>query len=294
MKDRPHSYSSLSTLATCAEMFRLSYVEEIEDPSVSLPREAGSAIDAALNYLYVTEWDLEGALEALRASWGDTRAPLGAKHAHLTLSFLEERVAVYMAEREASPTILEEGEVISEFSGEMHSFDWPNSEGELVRVRGIPDFALRSDGKLWALDVKATTMWVNDYWFMQFRVGNQLRIYAAMLQNLLGERVTGGLINAVYMGEKALDPPEAWERRKSAPSQLKRIDFTQDQIEETWRWVKGLELQEEMHHLTGFWPRNEKACGNYGGCDFLPLCTAPSENMRRALMMTQFRRKERR
>lgn len=292
--DRPHSYSSLSTLAACQEKFRLAYIERLESPTVNLPMLAGSAIDAALNYLYVTEWDEAGALDALRASWGETRPPIGSKHPWLTLPFLEERIRLYMREREESPTILEEGEIVAAFSGDLHRFDWIGPEGGVVTVRGIPDFVVRAEGKIWVCDLKATTQWVNDYWFLQFKVGNQLRMYAAMYQNLEGEEVAGGLINAVYMGEKALDDAAAWKRRASAPSQLKRIDFTQEQIDETWKWVRGLEAVEAACEASGIWPRNEKACGMYSGCEFLQLCTAPSEGMRKALMQTRYVRREER
>src|SRR5690606_16033190 len=94
-----HSYSSLATLASCAEKFRLAYVEELEPPGVNLPQVAGTAFDEALNRLYVSGWDAAAAIAALEAAWGDTRPPLGAKHGHLTLDFLRERVRTYMRER---------------------------------------------------------------------------------------------------------------------------------------------------------------------------------------------------
>jgi hypothetical protein len=294
--NRAHSYSSLSALASCAQYFKLAYGEGLEEPGVNLPMAAGSALDAALNVLYTKAWDAKLAIAALRESWGDTRPPLGAKHAHLTLGFLEERVRVYMREREASPTMLEaardEGRIISAFSGIKHQFQWPHG-GKLVTLRGIPDFALRDEkGRVWPLDIKCTTGWLSDHWLMQFRIGHQLRIYAAMLQQLEGVEIAGGLINAVYMGDKALDETDAWKRRKSVPSALHRIDFTQSQIDETHEWVRGLEAIEATCETTGLWPRNEKACGNYGGCMFLPLCSAPSEAMRNALKLTRFKRRE--
>jgi hypothetical protein len=288
--DRPHSYSSLSTLANCAQLFDYKYREELEAPDTRLPMLAGSAIDAALNVLYTKAWDFSEAATALAESWGDTRTPLGSKHPWLTLPFLEERLRLYMQEREESPTILEEGEVLKEWSGVKKTFEWVGDSG-VVSVTSIPDFVLLHGGKHYIPDLKCTTQWINDYWFMQFRISHQLRIYAAQMQSLEGIRVDGGLINAVYMGEKALDPPEAWKKRKSAPSALKLVDFTQEQIADAHWWVTGLEAQERAHEESGIWPKNEKACNNYGGCEFLPLCTAPSENVRRALMMTQFRRK---
>lgn len=291
---RVESYSSLSMLAECDEKYRLSYVERL-DSGTSAPQKAGSVLDRALNHLYVSKWDATEAIEVMREEWGDFRLPLGSKHAWLTLSFLEERLRGYMREREASPTILEEGEVIKAYSGgEAHVFDWSNASGRLVRLRGIPDFVLRHGGKTYVPDVKCTTSWVSDHWMLQFRLGHQLRVYAAMFQNLEGERVAGGLINAIYMGEKALDPPEAWKRRESVPSALHLVDFTQEQIEETHEWARGLILRRDANHESRLWPQNEKACAAYGGCAFLDLCTAPSRSVRLARMMMRFKRKEER
>lgn len=287
-----HSYSSLATLASCAEKFRLAYVEEIEPPGVNLPQVAGTAFDAALNRLYVSGWDEAEAIAALEAAWGDIRPPLGAKHGHLTLDFLRERVRTYMREREARPTLMETGEVLTGFSGVMHAFEWADAAGRVVRVRGIPDFAIRdTSGRIFVVDLKTTSAWISDWWMTQFRIGHQLRIYAAMVETLTGEQVAGGLINAVYVGEKALDPPEAWTRRKSAPSRLERIDITRGQIEEAHEWVRGVLALERMCEAEDLWPRNERACGDYGGCEFLDLCTAPSAMVRKARMMTAFRRK---
>lgn len=293
---RLESYSSLATLAQCSEKYRLSYVERLEAPGESLPMRSGSALDAALNVLYTTKWDYELAVEALRTSWGTTPTTLGGKHEWLTLPFLETRLRMYMEEREASPTILEEGEIIHDFSGKLHEFQWSDAQGNMVALRGAPDFALRHHGQVYVPDLKCTTSWLSDHWMLQFRIGNQLRVYAAMLQNLLGVQVSGGLINAIYMGEKALDPPDVWKKskRKSVPSMLSKVDFTQEQILESHEWVRGLEAQRELHASNGLWPRNEKACDSYGGCEFLPLCTAPSKLAAKARMMTQFKRKEER
>ena len=289
---RIESYSSLSTLAQCAEKYHLTYVEGWDPPGESLPMRAGTALDVALNTLYVRGWNLEAALEALRASWGPTSPTLAVKHEWITLLFLEERLRMYVAEREARPTILEEGEIISEFSGKLHTFEWSDAEGNLVRVRGAPDFAVRSNGKIYVPDVKCTTQWLSDHWMLQFRIGNQLRIYAALLQNLAGLEVAGGLINALYIGEKALDPPEAWKKRKSVPSKLEPIDFTQEQISEAHAWVRGLEAQRDAHAAHGTWPRNEKACDAYGGCPFLTVCSAPSKMSRSARLLSNFKRRK--
>jgi hypothetical protein len=287
-----HSYSSLATLASCAEKFRLGYVEKLATRE-SAPQRAGTAFDAAINHLYVVGWDEAGASDALKRSWNGFRSPLGSKHDHLTEGFLLRRLSLYMREREEAPTLLERGEILTGFSGVTHVFEWPGDDGKILRLRGVPDFAVRDreTGRTYVVDLKTTNAWISDHWMMRFRIGHQLRIYAAMIQTMTGETVKGGLINAVYVGEKALDAPEAWKRRKSVPSALNLVDFTPEQVEEARAWALGLVEIERACEASGLWPRNEQACGDYGGCEFLDLCTAPSAMARRARMMSGFARK---
>lgn len=292
---RIESYSSLSTLAECSERYRQRYVEGLEAPGISMPAHAGSAMHAALRVLYAEGWSYEPARAALVAAWGDVRAPLGDKKAFLTLPFMEERLRLYMEEREATPTILERSKVLADVAEAEHVFEWPNVAGEIVKVRVILDLAVEADGKTYVVDNKCTTGWVSSHWAMQFRISNQMRMYAAYLQQERGISVAGAIINAIYIGEKALDASEAWKKRTSSPTSLVLIDFTQEQIDDSRAWVQGLVAQRDAHTAAGaaIWPRNEKACNSYAGCEYLDLCTAPSAMARKARAMTNFKRRTR-
>ena len=291
---RVESYSSLATLASCAEKYRLSYVERLEEPE-TVAQTNGKAMHAAANVLYVGGFDagrVEAAKEAALAAWGETRSGLASKKPWLTKGFLEARIEAYVEERTRRPTMLEEAEVVAAYAEEMHVFDWSGPRG-LVRVRGMPDLVVRSGGKTFVVDHKfPTSGYLTDFYFLRFSLGFQLRIYAAMYQNLTGEVVAGGFINAVSCGEKSVDPPEKWKTRKSAPSALRRIDFTQEQIADAHVWADGLLRQRDFHASVGLWPRNEAGCDDMGGCAYVGLCAAPSEGVRKAMMMTGFKRKE--
>ncbi len=287
----PRSYSSLSLLAECPQKFYFRKGERLERPGKSLAAHTGSALHAALNVLYADSWDLKLATEALHEAWGDVKPTLGAKHGWLTRGFAEARLVAYMQEREESPTVLEEGAPLPGAVEERMIFQWPDANGDIVEVEGICDLPLTDGSTNYIVDHKCTTGWVNSHWTNQFRVGNQLRVYAAMMSNVLGVIFRSGLINAIYIGEKALDPPDKWLKRKSSPSLLSRVDFTREQIEEAHDWVKGWQDAFMHYESLGRWPRNEKACGNYGGCEFLELCTAPSAMARKARMMTRYARR---
>ena len=289
---KARSYSSLSLLAECPQKYAYSKGARLELPGTGMPLHTGSALHEALRILYRERWHYEDAREALREAWGDVKPPIGSPHPWRTWEFAEEVLKLYMKDREENPTILESGEPLTHLVEERTVFDWPNRHGEIVTVEGIPDLPLRVGRRHFVVDHKFTTGWINDWWLQKFRMGNQLRIYAAMMTAVEGHVFDAGLINAVYIGEKALDPPEKWEGRKSSFSLVHRLDFTPEQVEEAWRWVRGLQAQQEFHEREGFWPRDETSCSNWGGCEFLPLCTAPSEMARKSRMLTRYVRKE--
>lgn len=288
------SYSSLSLLAECSQKFAFQKVHLLERPGISLPMHTGSALHAGLAVLYKDSWDEKLAREAVAEEWGDVKPTPGAKHPWLTKGFALARISAYMREREENPTVLETGEAIPGMVEERLSTQWANALGELVEYEGFCDLPLRVGRTNYVVDHKCSTGWVNSHWMKQFQVGHQLRGYAALMGNLLGVVFRKGLINAIYIGEKALDPPEKWEKRKSSPSVVNEVSFTTAQIEAAHAWVRGLQAQQRFHESEGFWPKNEKACGNYGGCEFIDLCTAPSPMVMQARMMTNFKRREER
>jgi hypothetical protein len=293
---RIESYSSLKTLASCAEAYRLSRIELLEAPGVNLPQLNGKAMAAGLKEIYEKGFD-PGALargqEAAREAWGDARTPLGSKKSWLTRDFTEKRLELFVREREASPTIMEESTVLAGFAEEERIFEWTDAEGRIVKLRTIPDLVLRDvKGRVVVTDTKCpTSSWISDHFWLRFTLGHQLRLYAAMYAQTTGERCEAGLINAIYCGEKVLDAPEAWKKRKSVPSALREYSFTPHQISETFRWAHGLTQQRDFHIVNGFWPRNEGACDAYGGCPYVPLCSAPSEMAAKARAMSNYVRK---
>lgn len=297
-----HDYTSLSTLNSCAARFNFRYNERLERAGEeSAPLKAGQVGHAGLHSLYVDGWDFGRACEAMRVEFGAYVAPLGAKHSHLTLGFMQDVLRRYVDEREARPTAMESGKPLA-LAEQALVFEWAQA-GETLRVGGKPDLplVLSNGGGLYVVDNKFTTSWISEHWALKFKIGHQLRIYAAMLESRLGERVVGGFINAVYMGPEACDPPEAWRGgkdtngkrwagRKSVPSMLIPIDFSPAKLAETWRWVKATQASEHLFQELDIWPQNEQACGDYGGCEYLDLCKQATPAVRKALMSTQYRR----
>jgi len=296
---RIESYSSLSTLASCAQKYAYGYVDRLERTDINLPLVNGSAMHEAFRVMYEGGWDPEKYEEArgvLRKAWGDIRPPLGAKkHAHLTVEYAELRLLRYVQERVENPTILERGEVLPSFTEKLHTFKWTLG-GETVEIRGAPDLLVKGkDGKLYVVDHKfPTSSWITDYYWLKYSLGFQLRIYSAMVEEILGVEVAGTLINAVCCNDKGADPPEAWKKRSSVPSSVRLISFTRDRIEEAHAWVRGNLMLRDACETSGLWPRNELACDDYGGCEFLPLCLAVADHDRDLLKTTRYQMKEER
>ena len=136
-----------------------------------------------------------------------------------------------------------------------------------------------------------TSEWITDHYWLRFGLGFQLRLYAALVEQVAGLKVDGGLINAVCCNAKGCDPPEAWKKRQSKPSGIKTVSFTREQVEEAHEWIRGNLLLRDACEGANLWPRNERACDDMGGCEFIPLCSAPTPMARKARMMTNFRRK---
>lgn len=281
-------YSALSTQAECARKFQWQYRERLRSREPNAPLHAGSALHEALNYIYTEAWDFGAASELLADAWGSFRTPPNSKHGYLTLGHLQVVLANYMEEREAQPTALEESGAATQLAEEALVFDWVNSDGEVERIGGKPDLPRELSGRRYIVDHKASTIWVNSYWALKFKLGFQFRIYCAALKQLTGIRYEGAYVNGIYMGKHAADGPEKWIKRQSAPNSLfGPYHYSDEELDEAWAWASTLLDAREVYEARGFWPPNEQACGNYGGCEFIDLCSRPPK-IRAALAAAQF------
>jgi hypothetical protein len=250
--------------------------------------KGGSALHAGLNVLYTQDWDFKTACAAMEEEWAGFVPPLGGKHSYMTLFHLQNVLGRYMDDREENSTQLEECEVLTNVAERAITVNW-----EGLDIGGMPDLPVRfTNGQRFVVDHKCTASWVNDFWALKFKLGHQVRVYAGMLEVLTGESFDGGYINAIHMGPKGVDPPEAWEKRKSAQNMLIRIDFTPAQMVETWEWIHARQQEIELWTHLDIWPQNEQACGDYGGCEFIDLCKVGGKLARKAIASQQFTKKE--
>jgi len=122
------------------------------------------------------------------------------------------------------------------------------------------------------------------------RPNNQLVGYAVGASEKLGEPVWRVLfrLNGVHISSK--DGLVSAKRKADPPRSI----FTQDVVDfDTWdieEWYKDMREKYALWcalESQGYFPKNTRSCGNFGGCSFGPLCVAP-ENMRETFAQCNF------
>lgn len=281
---KPLSYSANATLMSCAQKYKYGYIDNWEKREESVPAYAGKCMAEALLWLHTEgkdQWKLDtdlahtGVVEALETSWGDFKTPPG-RHEYLTIGHLETVLYYYIRDRhpEQVMPLSERGNILAE---QKVTFDWPMQLGDkldLIKVTGIPDIPALVAGQQVVVDWKCSTLHVNDWWAKKFSViGHQLRTYMEMMRHEYGIQTVAAYVDGIHIGPKAAQDDKAWSKLKSVRSRLfGPYNFTESQRRETWQWYRSGEKIRELHEAEGFWPQNEGACSDYGGCEFQSLC----------------------
>lgn len=270
-----HSY--LLTLAECPRKHfyrhRLRLIPREGGPAYMT---AGSAMHLALAAYYENGMDLDAALATLRENY--TLRPFG-NFEYLTLGHLETVMKGYDAryrDREPYRVIAMIEEPVTGTTAGLTP----------LAIGGIPDMIVEEDGKKLVLDHKNTTGYLGDNLYNKVKFQHQMRIYCILATQLLGESVTGAVVNALYIGKYASSASS-----KAAKFDRYRFDYTSDQLEETEQWISTTVAAE--HHYSGgmeseheeLWPQ----CGGVqcGFCEFATLCEAPPR-LRPALIRVRF------
>lgn len=141
----------------------------------------------------------------------------------------------------------------------MSSEPFPNQPyllcGHLDRVVSFSD-------SLFVMDRKTSKTALGDYYFDQYAPNNQMTLYTIAGQLVLGSPIRGVIIDGAQI---LLEKPNAFKRGMTYR--------TQDQLDE---WLRDLRYWlglAETYATAGYWPMNDTACGNYGGCRFREVCS---------------------
>ena len=200
--------TALSTFRMSPESFRLRYRQHLRAPStLDNQAEAGSALHAAVDVWFRKPTsDLNAALAALRAAWGDEPQFVEQKR---PLATMERALAAYAARypREADGFTVVHNESYVEAAIEYAE---AGLGGLGFRYCGIIDRLVEMpDGSRYVLDLKSTGRYLSPDYFKLLRQSDQLIGYVA-LERALGRRCDGFYIDAVYVGDtKTHKHPEA-------------------------------------------------------------------------------------
>lgn len=134
--------------------------------------------------------------------------------------------------------------------------------GEQILVAGHFDRIALQQGYPYVCDVKTTSYYqLDDKFWAQFTPDNQVSLYTYAGQAGLMTPIRGVIIDGV--------------RVKVTFTEFSRREIMRDpnQLEE---WYRGFEynvsLMGQMAERN-FWPMNDSACTQYGGCPFLSVCS---------------------
>jgi len=143
---------------------------------------------------------------------------------------------------------------------------------------GYLDRVVTFNGDPYVMDRKTTTSTISSYYYDRYDPDNQMSLYTVASQIAFHTPVKGVILDAAQVAVGF--------------SRFGRsiIFKTADQLEE---WLRDLNYwldQAERYAEHGYWPQNDKACNNYGGCMFKEICSK-SPSVRSKFLSTAFDRK---
>lgn len=129
-------------------------------------------------------------------------------------------------------------------------------------LSGHLDRVVEFNDQLFVMDRKTSTATLSSNYFAQYEPNNQMTLYTIAGKVVLDSPIRGVIIDAAQI---MIDSPNRFVRGFTYR--------TQDQLDE---WLLDLELtlqQAEAYATAEYWPMNDTACGNYGGCKFRDICS---------------------
>ena len=160
----------------------------------------------------------------------------------------------------AKTVVTRSGEAAVELSFKLE-LDLPNPDGGAFLLCGHLDRVVQVDNAFWITDRKTTKNTITARYWQQFTPNNQMSLYYSAGQIVLEQPIRGIIIDAAQIGVGYTN---------FARHQVTRTPGMQDEwLRDTYTWI-GIAMQ---YATEGYWPQNDKSCGNYGGCPFQPICS---------------------
>jgi hypothetical protein len=157
----------------------------------------------------------------------------------------------------------------------MFDVVWNEGYAESAAESGLPDRAIRmhTDGKLYAMDLKSTGMYVSAAWQRSFEHSQQAAMQLDILEAVLGERVEGFWLDAVHVRRDGM--PRKEDLSRYGPLTYSDALRSELRAQRARRAERVRELREHPERAL----KSLGACQRYGAlCPYFDLCRAdPSE-----------------
>lgn len=142
------------------------------------------------------------------------------------------------------------------------NLQFTSPDGDPFALAGHLDRLVEDDsGHLWFLDRKTTKNEISARYWNQFKPNNQMNLYYLATQSILHKPARGGIIDAAQIGVTFT----RFRRNTIYLTKGEQEEFLLD----TENWLATA----QTYALNDYWPKNDKSCGNYGGCPFQPICS---------------------
>lgn len=261
------SPSGLRTLDDCPRKFEWNYIYRLQRRGENLSQAFGKAGHLGLGAYYKNKRDIDKGLETFRQAW----LPFEGKDEKEILTMIkgEELIRAYHAQFGAMEEV--EYEVIGGES-EVEIM----LEGIPIPILGLMDLLLRNKetGELSVMEWKFT----KSSWGFVTRPNLQVVTYALLASKLGKQLVRRILFHLNGIHKTSVDGMVQPKKKSDSP----RSVFSRDIIDlDPWdfeEWERDVRLKwEEIRYYEHieYWPKRTGSCGDWGGCEFVPLCIAP-------------------
>lgn len=159
----------------------------------------------------------------------------------------------------AKTVILDNGQPAVELSFRME-LPIQNMHGENIMLSGHLDRLVEMGDQIYVLDRKTTAATLGSHYYTQYSPNNQMSLYTLASQVVLPRAAAGVIIDAAQLAVGFARFHRGIVTRTQAQLDEWLTDFES--------WMRTVEKFAD----TGNWPMNDTACGNYGGCEFQPVC----------------------
>ena len=275
--------TSLGWLKTCPRYYEYSMIEQWRSRSNSVHLDFGLWYHDALESY--DRWCAEGmnhedalaetVRKCLKLTWIDGK-PWESDHNAKTRETLIRSVVWYLeqfGDHDAAKTvILANGKPAVELSFRLE-MDWGPQcgNGQPYVISGHLDRVVKFTGGFYVMDRKTSGSMIGSNFFDGFAPDNQMSLYTFASKVIYQTPVKGVIIDAVQIAVGFSRYSRGFTFRTEAQ--------TEEWLEETKVWF----ALAEQYATAGYWPMNDKACGNYGGCVFRKVCSKSPEVRQRFL-----------